>query len=459
MKVSVDTLKHHPINSEIYNLSSIDDLMNSIESVGLLQPLMIDQHNQVVSGNRRFEAVKKLGWKKVEVNKIKVRSGDEILLLIHFNKQRIKSIVELLSEYDHLREYYKEHNDKIPSVREKIANDIKIGEGNLARILFIRKHNPEMVKLIEDGIMTVNQAYLQSQRGFKEEQTLSFNQGLIENVTNKKGFRFYQKSSDKMKELKDGEVNTIFTSPPYYSKRLYTKGGGLGNEKTPEEYITNLVKHLNECYRVLNQKGSFFLNLGDTFISGNLQNIPHKVVIKLQEKGWILRNTIIWAKTNAKPSSTKTNLTPSYEFIFHLVKSHEYYYVPTLTLLSSKTKASLPPRHRSVQKANNKSVSPYIPNPKGKNMGDFWNEDIIRTAVVNQKINNGVEHVAMFNHSIVILPLLQTSVLPFENDDSKPRTILDPFAGSLSVYKVCRRINEEYGCNLKFVGYDIKKYF
>ena len=82
-----------------------------------------------------------------------------------------------------------------------------------------------------------------------------------------------------------------------------------------------ISEHLRDCKRVLNDRGSFFLNLGDTFYNGNLQNVPHRVVVKIQLQGWILRNTIIWAKTNPKPSSSKTNLTPSYEFIFHLIKS------------------------------------------------------------------------------------------------------------------------------------------
>ena len=132
-------------------------------------------------------------------------------------------------------------------------------------------------------------------------------------------------------------------APPYWNKRLYEKEGGLGNEKTSDEFVHRLIEHLGDCYRVLNKRGSFFLVLGDTFFNSNLQNVPHKVVIKLQEKGWILRNTIIWSKTNPKPSSSKTNLTPSYEFIFHLVKSLEYDYVPTLTSLSEKTKASFTP--------------------------------------------------------------------------------------------------------------------
>lgn len=124
-----------------------------------------------------------------------------------------------------------------------------------------------------------------------------------------------------MSELKDGEVQTIFTSPPYWIKRLYLEEGGLGNEKTSSEFVYNLTEHLRDCMRVLNSRGSFYLNLGDTYFNTNLQNTPHKVIISLQEQGWILTNTILWSKTN--PSPSKTNLTPSYEFIFHLVKSND----------------------------------------------------------------------------------------------------------------------------------------
>ena len=46
MKVKVSLLKHHPKNKEIYTLSSIEELMESISEVGLLQPLIIDSRNQ-----------------------------------------------------------------------------------------------------------------------------------------------------------------------------------------------------------------------------------------------------------------------------------------------------------------------------------------------------------------------------------------------------------------------------
>jgi len=455
MKVPISKLKHHPKNKEIYNLSSIEELMDSISEFGLLQPLVIDQNNQIISGNRRFESIKRLGWKKVEVEQRNVKLEEEELLLIHYNKQRVKTYKELLNEYLTLKKYYEVGQGKrtdLTSVRtnkslngrDSVSEQIGISSSQLGKLIFIHKHQPHHIDLLDKGILTVNQSYLQVSREIKESNSRK----VLTNTNSKytpNGWRFYNKSSDDMCEIKDGEIQTIFTSPPYWNKRLYSEDVGLGNEKTSEEYVERLSKHLNDCWRVLNTKGSFFLNLGDTFYKGNLQNTPHKVIIQLQKKGWILRNTIIWSKTNPKPSSTKTNLTPSYEFIFHLVKSLEYSYFPTRTTLSKKTKPSLPPRHRSTNGKYSDIVSPYIPSSKGKNMGDFWNEDIMRTSISNQKLDIEGEHPAPFPQQIVLLPILQTS--------KEGQTILDPFCGSGTVGRVCDQLNRN------FVGYDVINFF
>ena len=453
MKVKVSTLTHHPKNREIYDLSSIDELMLSISEVGLLQPLTIDTRNQVISGNRRFESVKRLNWEEVEVNLREVKKEDEELLLIHFNKQRIKSFKELINEYLSLDNLYRKGQGKrtdltsvksnISSTRDIVSKEMGISSSQLRRLVYIYKNKPEYIELLDKGILTVNQSYLQIQREVKERESRESNTSLKSDSINKSNWRFYQKSSHNMSELKEGEVQTIFTSPPYWNKRTYSEEKGLGNEKTSEEFVVNLSEHLIDCKRVLKDRGSFFLNLGDTFYNGNLQNVPHRVILKLQEQGWILRNTIIWSKTNPKPSSSKSNLTPSYEFIFHLVKTMEYDYYPTLTKLSDKTKPSLPPRHRSVNGDYSKSVSPYLPNIKGKNMGDYWNEDIVRTSVANQKLDIEGEHPAPFPEEIITLPILQTSK-EFE-------LVLDPFMGSGTTGRVCDKLNR---C---FVGYDLRE--
>ena len=454
MKIKVSSLKHHPKNKEIYDLSSIEELMKSISEVGLLQSLIINTNNQVISGNRRFESIKRLEWKEVEVEIKEVRKGEEELLLIHYNKQRIKSFKELINEYLMLDNHYRKGQGKrtdltsvksnISSSRDMVSKEMGISSSQLRRLIYIYNNQPDHIELLDKGILTVNQSYLQIQREIKEKESRESKTSTDrKNIQNLK-WRFYQKSSDNMSELNDGEVQTIFTSPPYWNKRKYSEEEGLGNEKTSEEFVVNLSEHLRDCKRVLNYRGSFFLNLGDTFYNKNLQNVPHRVVLKLQEQGWILRNTIIWSKTNPKPSSSKTNLTPSYEFIFHLVKSMEYDYYPTLTKLSEKTKPSLPPRHRTVNGEYSNSISPYLPNIKGKNMGDYWNEDIVRTSVANQKLDIEGEHPAPFPNEIITLPILQTSK-EFE-------LILDPFMGSGTVGRVCDVLNRN------FVGYDLKKF-
>jgi len=429
--------------------------MDSISEFGLLQPLIIDSRNQVISGNRRFESIKRLGWKEVEVEVKEVKSGEEELLLIHFNKQRIKSFKELINEYLILDGYYRKGQGRrtdLTSVksnrsssRDLVSKEMGISSSQLQRLIFIYKNQPDQIELLDKGILTVNQSYLQIQREIKEKESReSITSTQRKNIQNSK-WRFYQKSSHDMSELKDGEVQTIFTSPPYWNKRTYSEKKGLGNEKTSEEFVVNLSEHLRDCKRALSDRGSFFLNLGDTFYKGNLQNVPHRVILKLQEQKWILRNTIIWSKTNPKPSSSKSNLTPSYEFIFHLTKSMEYDYHPTLTKLSDKTKPSLPPRHRSVNGEYSKSVSPYLPNLKGKNMGDYWNEDIVRTSVANQKLDIEGEHPAPFPEKIITLPILQTSK-EFE-------LVLDPFMGSGTTGRVCDKLKRN------FVGYDLNKYY
>jgi DNA modification methylase len=262
---------------------------------------------------------------------------------------------------------------------------------------------------------------------------------------NKREFTFYQKSSDKMDEILDSSVQCIFTSPPYaLGIRNYSNKVVLGSESSVEEYSENLSNHLLDCERILSEKGSFFLNLGDVYDNGILQCAPHKVLFKLLEKtNFKLRSTIIFKKSNPKPTSYKTRRnTSSTEFIFHLVKNMDYDFEQVLLPLSENTKPSHPPRHRTK---------------KGDN-----SVELIVTSVANQSLNYGNDHPAMYHPSLVTIPLLQICVMPFLNSIERcdiSHRILDPFAGGLNTYKSMKWINETFGTNLEFIGYDLKKYF
>ncbi len=122
-------------------------------------------------------------------------------------------------------------------------------------------------------------------------------------------------------------IDCIITSPPYYNQREYI-AGGIGEEKTITEYISNILAITKELHRVLKPSGSFWLNIGDTFKNKNLLNLPYRIAIAMQdEQHWILRNTIIWDKVKGAMTRSNDNLASSYEPIFHFVKQNtDYYY-------------------------------------------------------------------------------------------------------------------------------------
>lgn len=452
MKIPLSQVQPHPLNETIYDLSNIDDLVVSIGEVGLLTPVVVNQQYQLISGHRRIEAVRRLGWDEVDVEVIETASEDEEKsLLVHFNKQRVKTSREIINEAETLRPLYAVGQGKrsdLTSVhpnkssgRDALAEAVGVASSRLGKLLFIQRENPDFITAIDEGKLTVNQAYTHLSR-LKNERDAKTPSPKRKNQSTTESFVFHHKSSDLMEEVETGSVDLIFTSPPYWNKRDYG-GVSLGAERSPDEFVDNLVTHLSACSRVIKETGSFFLNMGDTYKDGNLLSLPHKVVIKLQEGGWILRNTIIWNKTNPKPHSSKTSLTPTYEFIFHLVRSSGYKYNQTLAPSKTDSKFQFP-RHREVDGSVPDEVYPMMPRD-GKNMGDFWDESVVKTAVAkNIPTPDGVEHPAPFPEQIVTLPILQTTD---EGD-----IVLDPFMGSGTTGKVANRLGR------RFVGYDVTDY-
>ncbi|MEI9909646.1 MAG: DNA methyltransferase [Bacteroidota bacterium] len=54
--------------------------------------------------------------------------------------------------------------------------------------------------------------------------------------------------------------------------------------------------------------------------------IPHRFAIGCIERGWILRNDIIWAKPNGAPESVQDRFSKKHEFIFLFAKQANYYF-------------------------------------------------------------------------------------------------------------------------------------
>jgi site-specific DNA-methyltransferase (adenine-specific) len=445
MKRKVSQLTPHPNNKEIYNDTDITELKTSIEELGLLEGLVINNKNEVLSGNRRLKALKEIGIKEVDVKILDIDTEEEMLYLIHYNKYRIKSSKEILNEIIELRNYY--DNKGIKNKYETIGDEIGISKNKVYKLEYINNTNPTLIDYIDKGNLTIHQAYTQIKKDKRENIVINVDEAAATDIS-KDQYHLYNSNSDNMKEVDSNTINCIITSPPYYNKRNYVDGGGLGNEDSVEEYIDNLVSHLKDCYRVLRYDGSFYLNIGDSYNNYSLQNIPHRVIIKLiDEYGWYLRNTIIWRKTNPLPSGDKTKLTSSYEFIFHLTKSKDYKYNKMRKPLVSNN-VSAQPNHINL-KGNSNTNNPYIPSTDGMGgITDFIDEDIIETSVANQQNLKKYMvdyHPAPFPQKLLYNPILSSTD---EGD-----VILDPFNGSGNTGVVSLQLNREY------IGYDINSKF
>lgn len=129
-----------------------------------------------------------------------------------------------------------------------------------------------------------------------------------------------------LKQMPDESIDFCMTSPPYWGKRQYS-GGGIGLEKDYNEFINNLTTIFAELKRVLKPTGSFWLNIGDTYLNKKQLGIPWRIAITLMdEQGWILRNDIVWNKVKGGMDNSKDKLGNVHEPIFHFVKQAKYYY-------------------------------------------------------------------------------------------------------------------------------------
>jgi len=129
-----------------------------------------------------------------------------------------------------------------------------------------------------------------------------------------------------LKEIPDGVVDLVITSPPYFQQRDYGVDG-IGMEESLEEYLSNLHDVFRECIRIVKPTGHIVINLGDKYEKGSLLMVPWRFAIRLLDTEPVyLINVITWVKTNPVPRQFKDRLVPSTEPFFIFTKSRKNYY-------------------------------------------------------------------------------------------------------------------------------------
>ena len=253
---------------------------------------------------------------------------------------------------------------------------------------------------------------------------------------------------DKLGELPASIFQCCVTSPPYWGLRDYKAHGQIGAEDDVDSYVQGLVGVFREVRRVLRDDCTLWLNIGDSYTSGNrtwrdddkknagrgmsyrpptpvglkpkdLVGIPWRVAFALQEDGWYLRADIVWNKPNCQPESVKDRPTRSHEYVFLMSKSERYFYDSDAVKVPSNCSA------------------------QGKNRRSVWSANGEETVWdLNTEPYKGA-HFAVFPRGLVRPCLLAGS--------SPGSLVLDPFFGSGTTGEVCVELGR------RCVGIELKR--
>ncbi len=112
-----------------------------------------------------------------------------------------------------------------------------------------------------------------------------------------------------MIEVPDESVGLVVTSPPYWQIKDYGQEGQIGCGQSLHEYLYDLARVWQECWRVLKKGRRLCINIGDQFARakwyGRYKVIPlhAELIAQMEQIGFDYLGAIIWRK--------KTTLRPS----------------------------------------------------------------------------------------------------------------------------------------------------
>jgi len=266
-----------------------------------------------------------------------------------------------------------------------------------------------------------------------------------------------------LKKLPDESVDCIITSPPYWALRDYGVKGQLGLEPTYQEYINKLCDVFDEAKRVLRKDGTCWVNIGDTYgtqsgamrdgkfgkkntnnqqivqpksVHKCLLQIPSRFAIEMCNRGWILRNEIIWYKPNAMPSSARDRFTVDYEKVFFFVKNKSYWFAPQYEPLSEASAKDFNSRKQFRNKGSNNI---YGCPGEGRDRREFYKPELGRNKRCVWKINTkpfSKAHFAVYPEALVE-PMINAGC-PIGG------TVLDPFGGAMTTCVVAKKLKRNY---------------
>lgn len=233
-------------------------------------------------------------------------------------------------------------------------------------------------------------------------------------------------ATEQLRTLATGSIDCAIFSPPYYQLRNYNREARqIGLEATITGWVEHLRAVMAEVARVLTPTGSAWLDLGDSYSrdprygapAKGLLLAPERLLLALSDDGWIVRNKVIWAKSNPMPSSVADRLTTTYDVVYFLVRQAKGYFFDLDAIRVEHTTTSLRtakeitdskrPEWAGPLAGSNSGLSRARPGGipghlLGKNPGDVWR--------LPSSHYRGA-HFATFPEALIARPLLATCPL------------------------------------------------
>lgn len=338
--VKTSQLKTSAVHNTLYgDTEELDELfVESIKIHGIKTPLLCSSQQEIISGVLRYRVAIKLGIEYVPVIYSDKPLEDYQIAMLNLGRKKMPSMI--LREYQLLKPLFQvgkgcrtDKNGKESKL--DVKETLGVSKNTIQRICNIDKFAKELFgsekskdyqriwEKIDSGGTNVTsmEKLLKHKLEIKQSQVEPF-----EGDFNKPGFKIIQQDSRFLEGVESKSIQTVITSVPYYDKRDYEIGNTqLGQEKTPIEFVRNLAYHFDECKRVLKDKGSLFVNIGDFIINRRYRLVPAHFAFAMEEKGWILNDHLIWSKNNPTPTSGKRTLCCT-EHIFHFVLTTHFDY-------------------------------------------------------------------------------------------------------------------------------------
>jgi len=311
------------------DLGDLTGLKGSIERLGLLNPICVDDGLNLIHGRRRLEVCHQLGWDEVECTILPLDAFEAKLAELQENLERedlpwqdeVKAKAEIDGMYRARYGGAKERqrtdlltgsdSDPVPWTYKRTADLLNESKALLIEDIKLANVLDRYPELGEYKYKSQAKSRLREIRREEERNALLSKAEPL-------GYRIYH--DDNMGMIESGSIDLIVTDPPMFLSHLeeidLPERAPMRMDKGPWDHSENPTEEFRrwaeDFYRVLREGGSLYTFVNDHYVS-HLRDA-------LEEAGFSIRTLITWHKTNPAPQVRRHTYCMSTEYIWFATK-------------------------------------------------------------------------------------------------------------------------------------------